>query len=116
MKLADEIRSLHELHKAGALTDDEFMQIKAELLAGHQGEFDSSSTLAGEINQFRRTKKDRWLGGFCGGLGKATGLASWIWRLVFVLFTLYFGVGLIIYILGCIFVPEEDWNWEFVDE
>ena len=116
MKLADEIKGLHELHQAGSLTDDEFMLIKAELLAGAVGQSESSPSRVAELHRFRRTKTDRRFGGLCGGVAKMTGLASWIWRLTFLIFTLYFGVGLIVYILGCIFVPEEDWNWEFVDE
>ena len=47
-------------------------------------------------------------GGVCGGLGQASGMESWIWRLVFVLFTLTFGFGVVIYLLLWIFVPDEE--------
>ena len=118
MTIADEIKRLHELHQSGALTDAEFAQAKAKLLASigsnnaSFNRFDSRSSSGldnslSELNRFRRSKSDQWLGGVCGGLGKFTGLESWIWRLLFVLFTLYFGFGLFAYILAWIFVPEE---------
>jgi hypothetical protein len=37
MSIADEIRKLQELHQAGALTDTEFAQAKARVLAGQPG-------------------------------------------------------------------------------
>jgi len=37
----------------------------------------------------------------------ASGVDSWIWRLVFAAFTLTFGFGVAIYLLLWIFVPEE---------
>ncbi len=126
MNIADEIKRLHELHQSGALTDVEFVQAKAKLLgAGEPGksmfgsqndELGSDSTQSGsndfdqtlnQLNRFRRSKTDQWLGGICGGLGKFTGLESWVWRLLFVLFTFYFGFGLVAYLLAWIFVPEE---------
>jgi phage shock protein C len=106
MNVSDEIKRLHELHQAGALTDAEFEQAKAKVLA--PASLDNPVTdFASEIGALRRSRTDRWLGGVCGGLGKATGMESWIWRLVFVLFTVTFGFGLLIYLLMWIFVPEE---------
>jgi phage shock protein PspC (stress-responsive transcriptional regulator) len=43
----------------------------------------------------------------CGGLSEATGLATWLWRLAFVLFTFFGGAGLLVYVLLWIFVPAE---------
>lgn len=105
MNIADEIQRLHDLHQSGALTDAEFAQAKAKLL-GSQATNDLDQTL-NQLNKFRRSKSDQWLGGICGGLGKFTGLESWVWRLLFVLFTFYFGFGLLAYVLAWIFVPEE---------
>jgi phage shock protein C len=117
MNISDEIKRLHELHQAGALSDSEFEQAKAKLLnaslnfnessgSGSNGS-NSSNNIANDISQLRRSKGDRWIGGVCGGLAKATGMDSWIWRLVFALFTISFGFGLVIYLLLWIFVPEE---------
>jgi phage shock protein C len=112
MSVSDEIKRLHELHQAGALTDAEFEQAKAKTLGGGGVHLDKQGTGAGsdfasEIGALRRSRTDRWLGGVCGGLAKASGMESWIWRLVFVLFTVTFGFGLLIYLLMWIFVPEE---------
>lgn len=118
MNIADEIKRLHELHQAGALTDAEFAQAKAKLLAATGSQQPASSSGAApfsgadqtlnQLNKFRRSKTDQWLGGICGGLGKFTGLESWIWRLLFVLFTFYFGFGLVAYLIAWVFVPEEE--------
>jgi phage shock protein C len=76
-------------------------------LNGNQATSGTSGDFATQINQIRRSKSDRWFGGVCGGLTKSTGLESWIWRLVFVLFTFCFGGGLLFYLLAWILVPLE---------
>jgi phage shock protein C len=117
--ISDEIRRLHELHQAGALSAAEFEQAKAKVLSGtYPGEASGAmgprvnlskadGTLSGEFNALRRSRSDRWLGGVCGGLGLASGIDAWVWRLVFTLFTITFGFGAVIYLLMWIFVPEE---------
>ncbi len=101
MNIADEIERLHQLHQSGALSDAEFTQAKARLLV-------SPTYLGQEVNRFRRSRGDRWLGGICGGLGKFTGLESWVWRLLFTSLILCAGSGVVFYILAWILVPEED--------
>ena len=59
------------------------------------------------INQLRRSRSDRWIGGVCGGIAVITGVDSWIWRLMFALLLLFGGTGALIYILLWIFVPNE---------
>jgi len=123
MNISEEIKRLHELHLAGALSDAEFAQAKAKLLSGinlgkeghaagagnaGKGSDIGGSELVQEFNRLRRSRRDRWLGGVCGGLGLASGMDAWIWRLVFVLFTLTFGFGVVIYLLLWIFVPDEE--------
>ncbi|CDG84100.1 PspC domain-containing protein [Janthinobacterium agaricidamnosum] len=115
MIVSEEIQRLHELHQAGALTDAEFAQAKARLLNGGvkldkeaPAPDEASHDLVQEFNRLRRSRGDRWLGGVCGGLGRASGMESWIWRLVFALFTLTFGFGVVIYLLLWIFVPDEE--------
>lgn len=121
MNISDEIKRLHELHQAGALTDAEFEQAKAKLLSAsvnlNKSTSSSSSSsssngspgssIGSDMSQLRRSRSDRWLAGVCGGLAKVTGLESWIWRLVFVLCTVFIGFGLLFYVLMWIFVPEE---------
>jgi phage shock protein PspC (stress-responsive transcriptional regulator) len=106
--MSDEIKRLHELHQAGALTDAEFEQAKAKVLGAATVNLNKGDgSLGAEINSLRRSRTDRWLGGVCGGLAAASGVESWVWRLVFVLFSLTFGFGVMIYLLLWIFVPEE---------
>ena len=122
MNIADEIKRLHELHQAGALTDVEFEQAKAKLLASTPVSLDKPGSYGGdhpggnpsagddfvsEMGRLRRSRSDRWLGGVCGGIARASGVESWIWRLVFVLTTVFVGFGLLFYVLMWIFVPEE---------
>ncbi len=114
MNIADEIKRLHELHQSGALTDAEFAQAKEKLLASLNANATGASPAGanGEnpfahLNQLRRSKTDQWIGGVCGGLGKFTGMESWIWRLMFFLFVACFGFGVIAYLLAWIFIPEE---------
>ena len=115
MNISDEIKRLHELHQAGALTDAEFELAKAKLLKASV-ELNKPSPhpdggIGNDVSQFvsqlRRSRSDRWLGGVCGGLAKYTGTESWIWRLLFVVFTLTFGFAVLAYVLLWIFVPEE---------
>jgi phage shock protein C len=115
MSVSEEIKRLHELHQAGALTEAEFATAKAKLL--HHADTHAypdarppqggGADLVHEFSRLRRARGDRWIGGVCGGLGRASGMASWIWRLVFALFTITFGFGAVIYLLLWIFVPEE---------
>ncbi|MEN6622266.1 MAG: PspC domain-containing protein [Smithella sp.] len=59
------------------------------------------------LKRFARSRKDRWIGGVCGGLGANTPVPSWTWRLIFALAFFIWGTGLILYILLWIFAPEE---------
>ena len=109
MGISDELNRLHELHQAGALTDAEFEQAKARAIAGSVSlkQVGHSADLGESVNLLRRSHADRWLGGVCGGLGRVSGIESWVWRLLFVMFTLTFGFGVLLYLLMWIFVPEE---------
>jgi len=104
MSISEEIGRLGELHQRGTLSDDEFARAKARVL----NEASRTPPPAVEaVNRLRRSLADRWLGGVCGGLGEATGLAAWIWRLLFTLLALFGGTGVLMYLLLWIFVPTE---------
>ncbi|NCT83245.1 MAG: PspC domain-containing protein [Comamonadaceae bacterium] len=111
MNDAEELSKLADLHARGVLSDEEFAKAKARLLGGHAGSGTggSSSTAPnlGAVNGLRRSRTDRWVGGVCGGVARATGLDSWVWRLIFTVLFLAFGSGILLYILLWIFVPEE---------
>lgn len=109
MNVSDEIKRLHDLHQAGALSAAEYEQAKAKVL---NAQVDLTKPSAGddflsEVSRLRRSRSDRWVGGVCGGLGKVSGVESWIWRLVFALCVMFAGFGALVYLLMWIFVPEE---------
>jgi phage shock protein C len=108
MALSDELAKLQDLHQRGALTDDEFSRAKARVLEGAASSTEAPSAAAiAAINALRRSASDRWIAGVCGGIARATGVESWVWRLLFVLLLLCGGTGLVIYVLMWIFVPSE---------
>jgi len=102
MSTADEIAKLHELLNQGALSQVEFEQAKARLLA--------AGTVAGSaaaVNRLRLSDEDRWIAGVCGGIGALTGVDSWVWRLVFLLGLLLGGFTLLLYVLLWLLVPRQ---------
>ena len=105
MVLADELSAFAELHDKGGLTDEEFTRAKQRTLQGCASR--AASSLASGVNRFRLSRTDRWLGGVCGGLGKVTGIESWIIRLVLAGLLVLGGVGLLAYLLLWMFVPRE---------
>jgi len=109
MNDSEELNRLADLHARGVLSDDEFAKAKARVLAGQGAPASGGAAPAGvnALNGLRRARMDRWIGGVCGGIALATGLESWVWRLIFTVITLFAGAGLLLYILLWIFVPEE---------
>ncbi len=72
------------------------------------------------IKRLYRSKQDRYIAGICGGLGNFFKIDStWI-RLAFILLSLANGIGIVIYILTWMFVPEnlneENIKSNFVDK
>ncbi len=98
MAISEELHRLDELRSRGVLTEEEFQRAKARAL-------DADLPAVEAIAKFRRSRDDKWLGGVCGGLGRSTGVESWIWRLLFALLFLFAGSGLVAYLLLWIFVP-----------
>ena len=103
MTLADDLMRLEQMRDRGALSEEEFARAKARVL---------ESPPAGEprtalINDLRRSRSDRWIGGVCGGLAALLGVEAWILRLGFSLLAVVGGTGLLIYVLMWIFVPSE---------
>jgi phage shock protein PspC (stress-responsive transcriptional regulator) len=105
MTLSDELHKLGELRERGQLTDEEFARAKARLLDTQTES--STAPFASAVNTFRRSRSDRRIAGVCGGLARSTGLESWVWRLIFIVLLLCGGVGLLVYLLLAIFVPNE---------
>lgn len=104
MSDSDELGKLADLHQRGVLSDDEFARAKSRVLSG-SARTDGAAVTA--INTLRRSRDDYWLGGVCGGIAQATGVAAWLWRLSFALLVLCGGTGVLMYALMWIFVPLE---------
>ena len=106
MSLADELIKLEQLRERGTLTVAEFDRVKARLLDSG-GPLVEPPPLVQSLNRLRRSARDRWIAGVCGGLTAATGVESWIWRLLMVALVFAGGLGVAIYALLWIFVPAD---------
>ena len=63
--------------------------------------------MAQKIKRLYRSRKDRILCGVCGGIGEYLGVDPTIVRLLWILFSLAYGAGILAYILACIVIPEK---------
>ncbi len=59
-----------------------------------------------EIRRLYRSKHDRYIAGLAGGLGDYFHIDANIWRIVFIILTFTGGIGLVLYLIGFIIVPE----------
>lgn len=60
------------------------------------------------MKRLYRSKKERMLGGVCGGLGEHLDVDPTVIRLVWAVITLLsLGTGLLIYLVAWILIPEE---------
>jgi len=107
MTLSDDLNKLDELRARGALTDEEFARAKERLLSAGSMNPGPPPPFVSAVNTFRRSRNDRWIAGVCGGIGRMTGMESWVWRLFFTVLFLCAGTGLLVYLLLAIFVPSE---------
>jgi phage shock protein C len=60
------------------------------------------------LNQLGRSKSDRILGGVCAGIAKGTDTPAWLWRVIFVVVSLAFGGGILVYLALWAFMPIRD--------
>jgi phage shock protein C len=59
-----------------------------------------------QVKRLYRSSKDRILGGVCGGLGGYFNIDPVIIRLLWVLFSLAYGTGILAYIIAWIIIPR----------
>ena len=100
MNVSDELERLQALRERGAISESEFALAKARALSAAPAPVHGSF-----LHRLSLSPTDRVIGGVCGGLGAHTGLPSWAWRVIFCLSVLYFGIGLLFYLLLWIFIP-----------
>lgn len=104
MGVADEIQKLDALRTSGALSEDEFVLAKRRLLDGPPAPAPAAAG-PNALHRFTRSATDCWAGGVCGGLGQATAVPSWGWRVLFCGLLVGYGFGLLAYFLLWAFVP-----------
>lgn len=109
MDISETLERLRALHQAGALSDSEFASAKARVIG--QAPSAQAATPAPRpadfLHRLHRSRKDRWFGGVCGGLGLQIGVPGWFLRMAFLIAACVFGSGVLLYILLWIFVPLE---------
>jgi len=59
----------------------------------------------GEIKKLRKSDTNKVIFGVCGGLGEYLDLDPTVVRILFAVFTLFGGIGLLAYIIGAILIP-----------
>lgn len=60
------------------------------------------------MNKLFRSKKNRIISGFCGGLGEFFNIDPTLIRLGWAVATIFAGLNLLVYVIGWIIVPEEE--------
>ena len=63
--------------------------------------------MAEERKKLFRSRSERWLAGVCGGIGDYFNVDATVIRILFILFGLVFGSGLLFYIILWILIPLE---------
>lgn len=58
------------------------------------------------VKRLYRSGKDKILGGVCGGIGEYLGVDPTLIRLLWILFSLAYGMGILLYIVMWIIVPR----------
>jgi phage shock protein C len=59
-----------------------------------------------QIKRLYRSGKNRVLGGVCGGLGEYFNIDPVIVRILWIVFSLLYGAGILVYIIAWIIIPK----------
>ena len=63
--------------------------------------------MSDDVRRLYRSRKERMIGGVCGGLGEYLNIDATVIRLIFVIVALWGGAGVIVYLVMLLVVPEE---------
>ena len=63
--------------------------------------------MSSEVKRVYRSKNERMLAGVCGGLGEYFNIDPTLVRILFILFALIVGGGILLYIILWLLIPEE---------
>ncbi len=61
---------------------------------------------AKKVKKLYRSRQDRYLGGVAGGLAEYFSVDSTVFRILFIIFTFTGGIGLILYLISLLIVPD----------
>ncbi len=68
--------------------------------------------MSSDTKKLYRSRKDRMIGGVCGGLGEYFSIDSTVIRILYILFALTAGSGILVYLILLLVIPEEPWEKE----
>jgi phage shock protein PspC (stress-responsive transcriptional regulator) len=57
------------------------------------------------LNELRKSVRDKNIAGICGGFAEYTNTPSWLWRVIFLISLFISGLGLIAYIILWFYMP-----------
>ena len=69
-----------------------------------------------ETKRLYRTREGRVVAGVCAGIAAYFGIDSTLVRLLFALFTIFGGAGVLLYLVAWIVIPEEDGDGSSIAE
>lgn len=58
-----------------------------------------------DVKRLYRSETDRWLLGVCGGIGEYFNIDPLIIRILFIIFALVFGGGILLYVILWLIIP-----------
>lgn len=64
--------------------------------------------MAEKIKRLYRSNKDKVIAGVCGGLGEYFGIDPVIIRLIWVIFALCGGAGILAYLIAWLIIPKKE--------
>ena len=79
---------------------------KAKSKPKKTGKKAAAETIVYRTKRLYRSGRDRILGGVCGGLGEYFDVDPVLVRLAWVLFSLIYGAGILVYIIAWIIIPR----------
>ena len=68
--------------------------------------------MTSDIKRLYRSRENRMIGGVCGGVGEYFTIDPTLVRLLFILFALTGGSGLLAYLIMLLVIPEKPWESE----
>jgi phage shock protein C len=70
----------------------------------------------GNVKKLRRTNKGRIVAGVCSGIGEYVGIDANLIRIALGIATLFGGLGVGVYAIGWLLMPEEERNTSIVQD